>query len=59
MVKVRSRFLRPMFEAGDAVVVSVAASMAGVSIVTIFLRSAFQDVEMRQEGDESVLRLSK
>ena len=45
-MKVRSRFLRPMFEAGDAVVVSVAASMAGFSIVAIFLRSAFQDVEM-------------
>ena len=57
MVKVRSRFLRPM--SGSMMRRSYFSQHGRVFDCCLFLRSAFEDVEMRQEGEESVLRLSK
>ena len=45
MVKDRSRFWRSMFGTGDAVIVGLGARMAAFSIVAVFLRSSFEDVE--------------
>jgi hypothetical protein len=46
VVKGRSRFWRSMFGTGDAVIVVLGARMAAFSIVAVFLRSSFEDVEM-------------